>query len=130
AELEAKVAEFLQRDRSIVRRSVKGVGRLIDVRARVQSLRVGDATDRARAAAAGVTGRLTCVAAEVDMGPAGSVKPGEIVEALLGDANVPHQAIRDALLLGPATPAKPAWAEDVLEPELVQRSAPLSASAS
>jgi radical SAM family uncharacterized protein/radical SAM-linked protein len=129
AELEAKVAAFLQLDKSLVRRSVKGIGRLIDVRARVQSLRVGDAADRTRAAAAGLTGRLTCVAAEVDMGPAGSVKPSEIVEALLGDANLPHQAIRDALLLGPATPAKPAWTEEVLEPELARQSSVASASA-
>jgi len=76
-----------------------------------------------------VTGRLTCVAAEVDLGPAGSVKPSEVVEALLGDANVPHQAIRDALLLGPATPAKPAWTEQVLELELPKCSSPASASA-
>ena len=63
------------------------------------------------------------------MGPAGSVKPSEIVEALLGDAALPHQAIRDAMLLGPATPAKTAWPEEVLEPELVQRDVLVSASA-
>jgi radical SAM family uncharacterized protein/radical SAM-linked protein len=111
AELEAKIAAFLQRDKTLIRRNVKGVGRLIDVRARIQSMRVGDEAARARAAAAGLVGRLTCVVAEVDLGPAGSVKPGEIVEALLGDASIPHQAIREALLLGPATPAKPSRIE-------------------
>jgi len=70
---------------------------------------------RTQADAAGVVGRLTCVVAEVDLGPAGSVKPGEIVEALLGDSSVPHQAIRAALLLGPATPAKPSWIDTGLE---------------
>jgi radical SAM family uncharacterized protein/radical SAM-linked protein len=115
AELEAKIAAFLQRERSVIRRSVKGIGRLIDVRSRIQSLRVGDDADRARAALAGLVGRLTCVVAEVDLGPAGSVKPSEIVEALLEDAMVPHQAIRDSLLLGSATPGKRSWAEDTEE---------------
>jgi radical SAM-linked protein len=127
AELEAKVAAFLQLEKRLVRRSVKGIGRLIDVRARIQSLRVGNAADQARAAAAGVTGRLICVVAEVDMGPAGSVKPSEIVEAVLGDASLPHQAIRDALLLGTATPAKPPWTEQVHEPEPPKHGAAASA---
>jgi radical SAM family uncharacterized protein/radical SAM-linked protein len=105
--LAEKIAAFMQRDKIIIKRLVKGIGRLINVRSRVQTLRVGDSDTRARIAAAGFVGRLTSIVAEVDLGPEGSVKPSEIVEALLGDAEVPHQAIRDALLIGTATSTKP-----------------------
>jgi radical SAM family uncharacterized protein/radical SAM-linked protein len=107
AVLEAKIAAFVQRDKTVIKRTVKGIGRLIDVKARVRALRVGDETTRARVAAAGFGGRFSCIVVDVDMTPEGSVKPSEIVEALLGDGEVPHQAIRDALLLAPVTSVKP-----------------------
>ncbi|HVZ32475.1 MAG TPA: DUF2344 domain-containing protein, partial [Polyangiaceae bacterium] len=105
--LAAKIAEFLQQEKILVKRSVKGIGRLIDVRSKVFALRLGDETARARASAAGLAGRLTCLVADVELGPAGSVKPHEIVAALLGTESMPHQVLRDALLLGPATSVKP-----------------------
>jgi radical SAM-linked protein len=105
--LEAKIAAFLQRDRTVIKRMVKGIGRLIDVKSRIRTLRVGDATVRERIVAAGFIGRYSSLVAEVEIGPEGSVKPSEIVEALLGDGEVPHQVIRDALLLGAATSSKP-----------------------
>ena len=98
-ELETKIAAFLQRDKTVVKRSVKGIGRLIDVKSRIRALRVGDAETKSRIAAAGLWGRLSSVVADVVLTPEGSVKPCEIVEALFGDAEVPHQAIRDALLI-------------------------------
>jgi radical SAM-linked protein len=107
ATLDAKIAEFLQRDRTVIKRTVKGIGRLIDVKPRIQALRVGDEATRERIAFAGIGGRLTSIVAEVAVRPDGSVKPSEIVEALLGDGEVPHQTIRDALLLAPATSTKP-----------------------
>jgi radical SAM-linked protein len=107
AALEAKIAAFLQRDRTVIKRTVKGIGRLIDVKSRLRALHVGDASTRERIAAAGIGGRLSSIVVDVDMGPDGSVKPVEIVEALLGDGEVPHQAIRDQLLLAPATSRKP-----------------------
>jgi radical SAM-linked protein len=107
ADLEGKIAAFLQRDKIIVKRSVKGIGRLIDVRAKVRSLRMGDAATRLNIARAGFVGRLTSVVVEVDLGPEGSVKPSEVVEALTGDGDLPHQAIREALLLAAVTPTKP-----------------------
>jgi radical SAM family uncharacterized protein/radical SAM-linked protein len=105
--LEAKIAAFLQRDRTVIKRTVKGIGRLIDVKSRIRTLRVGDATICERIVAAGFIGRYSSLLVEVDIGPDGSVKPSEIVEALLGDGEVPHQVIRDALLLGDATSSKP-----------------------
>jgi radical SAM family uncharacterized protein/radical SAM-linked protein len=105
--LEAKIAAFVQREKSVIKRTVKGIGRLIDVRARTRSMRVGDARTRERIAAAGFVGRFSSIVVDVEIGPEGSVKPTEIVEALLGDGEVPHQVIRDALLLGPATSTKP-----------------------
>jgi radical SAM family uncharacterized protein/radical SAM-linked protein len=107
AHLEAKIAAFVQRDRSVIKRTVKGIGRLIDVKARTRSMRIGDARTRERIAAAGFVGRFSSIVVDVALGPEGSVKPSEIVEALLGDGEVPHQVIRDALLLGPATSTKP-----------------------
>ncbi len=108
ADLEAQIAAFLQRDKTIVKRTVKGIGRLIDVRAKVRSLRMGDAATRMNIARAGLVGRLASIVVEVDLGPEGSVKPSEIVEALTGDGDLPHQAIREALLLAAAfTPEKP-----------------------
>jgi hypothetical protein len=86
---------------------VKGIGRLIDVKSRTRSMRMGDSRTRERIAAAGFVGRFTSIEVEVELGPEGSVKPSEIVEALLGDGEVPHRVIRDALLLGPATSTKP-----------------------
>jgi len=106
-ELDAKIAAFLQREKTVVKRSVKGIGRLIDVKSRVQSLRVGDAETVQRIRAAGIVGRMSSMVVEVVIGPDGSVKPSEIVEAVMGDTESPHQAIRDALLLATATPPKP-----------------------
>ncbi len=115
--LEAKVAAFLQLEKSMVRRTLKGIGRLIDVRARVRSLHVGDASERARAAAAGIVGRVTCLVADVELGPSGSIKPSELVEALFGDPGVPHQVVRDAMLLAAATPSKRKITEQVVPAE-------------
>jgi radical SAM family uncharacterized protein/radical SAM-linked protein len=122
ADLEGKVAEFLQRDKSMVKRTTKGIGRLIDVRARVRAMRIGDETTRQRIAAAGFVGRVSCIVVEVEMGPDGSAKPSEILEALLGDGELPHQAIRDALLLGSVTPSKRDSRE--ISPAVVGDSAP------
>jgi radical SAM family uncharacterized protein/radical SAM-linked protein len=107
ADLEAKIAAFLQRDKTVIKRTVKGIGRLIDVKARIRALHVGDTTLRETIAEAGFVGRFSSIVVDVDLGPEGSVKPVEIVEALLGDGEVPHQVIRQSLLLGAATSAKP-----------------------
>jgi radical SAM family uncharacterized protein/radical SAM-linked protein len=107
AVLEAKIAAFIQRDKTVIKRTVKGIGRLIDVKSRVRALRVGDPTVRERIAAAGFVGRFSSLVVDVELRPEGSVKPIEIVEALLGDGEVPHQVIRDALLLRTATSTKP-----------------------
>jgi radical SAM family uncharacterized protein/radical SAM-linked protein len=107
ADLEAKIAAFLQRDKTVIKRTVKGIGRLIDVKARIRALHVGDTTLRETIAEAGFVGRFSSIVVDVDLGPEGSVKPVEIVEALLGDGEVPHQVIRQSLLLGAATSTKP-----------------------
>ncbi len=111
SELEARISAFLARDKAVVKRMTKGIGRLIDVKARIHSISVGDAQTRARIAAAGLIGRFSSVVVEVELGPDGSVKPTEVVEALFGDAEVPHQAIRDALLIAAATSRKPSPTE-------------------
>ncbi len=105
--LEAKIAAFLQRDKTIIKRSVKGIGRLIDARSRIRSLSLGGDEAHALVARAGFAGRVTCVIAEVDVGPEGSLRPNEIVEALFGDGELPHQVVRSELLLAPAISAKP-----------------------
>jgi radical SAM-linked protein len=110
--LEAKIAEFLQRDKTIIKRSIKGIGRLIDARSRIRSLSIGGDEAHALVGRAGFAGRVTCVVAEVDVGPEGSLRPSEIVEALFGDGEVPHQVLRSNLLLSPAISAKPISSKD------------------
>jgi radical SAM-linked protein len=105
--MEAKIAAFLGREKVVVKRMTKGIGRLVDVRSRVLSLTMGDSTTQERVRRAGIVGRVTTLEAEVLLGPDGSVKPTEIVEALLGDAQYPHHAIRDALLIAAPPSGQP-----------------------
>jgi radical SAM-linked protein len=90
---------FMQREAINIIRTTKGLGRKVDVRKHVLSLERGDAFALEAVRRAGIVGRLTTLVASVKLGPQGSTKPGEIVEALLGDATVPFQAIRERTLM-------------------------------
>ena len=103
AALEQLVGEFLAKESLQVRREIKGLGKMIDVRRLVSELAVGDHTAREALLAAGLVGRLMPLTATIVVSPNGSAKIAEVVEALLG-ADFPYQAVRIALLAGSRSP--------------------------
>ncbi len=94
--LRARVEEFMQSSESKVVRRVKGIARVIDVRSHVLELRVDQRNDVPRRA--GLIGRITGLDVTVSVDASGSVKQSEVVRALLQRDEVPHRAIRLALL--------------------------------
>jgi radical SAM-linked protein len=94
--LQTRVAEFMASSESKVVRRVKGISRMIDVRSHVLSLRIDETNEVP--SAAGLVGRMTGLDVVVSVDPSGSVKQSEIVRAILQRDDVPHRAIRMALL--------------------------------
>jgi hypothetical protein len=103
AALDQLIREFLAKDSVTVRREIKGIGKLIDVRRLVSELAVGDESARDALRNAGFVGRLVPLTATIVVSPNGSAKIAEVVEALLG-RDFPFQALRTALLAGSRTP--------------------------
>jgi radical SAM family uncharacterized protein/radical SAM-linked protein len=101
--VEAAIAEFLAKPELIVRRSIDGLGKKVDVRHFVQGLRVGGDVERADLSRAGLLGDLLPIEAVVALGPTGSTKAAEVVEALFGPS-FPHKAVRVQLLAGSHSP--------------------------
>ncbi|HYQ16749.1 MAG TPA: DUF2344 domain-containing protein, partial [Polyangiaceae bacterium] len=101
--VEAAIAEFLAKPEFIVRRSIDGLGKKVDVRHFVQSLRIGGDAERDQLVNAGLLGDLLPIEAVVALGPTGSSKAAEVVEALFGP-NFPHKAVRAQLLAGAYSP--------------------------
>jgi len=101
--VERSIAEFLAKPELVIRRSIDGLGKKVDVRHFVQSVQVGDDEDRAALSRAGLLGDLLPVVAVVALGPTGSAKATEVAEALFG-AGFPHKAVRVQLLAGSASP--------------------------
>jgi len=101
--VEQAIADFLAKPALIVRRNIDGLGKNVDVRRFVESARVGDEADRAALSRAGLLGDLLPVEAVVALGPTGSAKAAEVVEALFGPG-FPHKAVRVELLAGGASP--------------------------
>ncbi len=102
--LRDRVRAFLARDSWIVRREIKGIGKRVDVRAYTTALRIGEERAAVALRAAGVLGDLEVLEAEISLGPGGSAKVVELVEALTGDARFPHVAVRTSLLAGASSP--------------------------
>ncbi len=102
--LEERVQAFLDAETAPVRRNIKGIGKVVDVRSYVTALSVGDDDARALLTEAGLVGNMLPLEVEVRMGPSGATKVCEIVEAVTGDVAFPHQAVRTALLAGCASP--------------------------
>jgi radical SAM family uncharacterized protein/radical SAM-linked protein len=87
----ALVAEALP-----VMRRIDGIGKRIEVRGFVRSIGVS-ADAGGELARAGMVGDLLPVAVEVEVRGSGGVKIAEVVEAVCGDAEVPHRPVRVAL---------------------------------
>jgi radical SAM family uncharacterized protein/radical SAM-linked protein len=112
AALEQRVREFLLEESVRVRREIKGIGKMIDVRRLVTDLHVGGEPEEAALHTAGFVGRMVPLAATIAISPAGSAKIAEVVEALLG-VDFPYQAVRVALLASGRTPLEAASAAPV-----------------
>jgi radical SAM family uncharacterized protein/radical SAM-linked protein len=104
AALEERLAAFHAAERVEVRRSLKGIGKIVDVKRFVCSLVPGGEPARAALDAAGIGGGLVTLAATTSITPGGSVKASEIVEAVLGEHTFPFVAVRTALRGNAASP--------------------------
>ncbi|MEB2321186.1 MAG: TIGR03960 family B12-binding radical SAM protein [Sorangiineae bacterium] len=95
--LEERVATFLAKDELRVRREIRGLGKLVDVRSYVLALTVGGEPELRLLREAGLVGRMLPLDVSVRIGATGAVKVSELVEAVTGAPDTPHQAVRAAL---------------------------------
>jgi hypothetical protein len=80
----------------VVRRDIDGIGKRVDVGRFLRGVRVGQGADVLERA--GLRGDLVPVELRVAMTGAGTAKATEVLEALLGRADVPARFVRAALL--------------------------------
>jgi radical SAM family uncharacterized protein/radical SAM-linked protein len=95
--LRQRVRDAWDAEALVVTRRIEGVGKRVNVREFLQSLRVGDQADVERLAHCGFLGDFVVLGAQVDIRGSGGVKIAEVVEAVTGDAELPHRAVRVAL---------------------------------
>jgi radical SAM-linked protein len=93
-----RLAEFRSAEHARVRRSIEGIGKIVDVK-QFCTLVTLDA-DEARDAIerAGIVGQLVALLVDVRITPQGSAKISEVVEAVTGSGSFPFKAVRVALL--------------------------------
>ncbi|HEX6767516.1 MAG TPA: TIGR03936 family radical SAM-associated protein, partial [Polyangiaceae bacterium] len=101
--LSQKISEFIEKTACLVRRDVGGVGKMIDVRKFVKAVSVGDEASLEAISLAGIVGRTVPVNVTIAIGPSGSAKVSEVVEAIYGEPRE-HLGIRVALLCGSTSP--------------------------
>lgn len=95
--LEVKLADFDRAESLCVRRSIEGIGKIVDVKQFVESIRLGDARARWILEDAGIVGNTIPLEIALRIGPNGSAKITEVVEALTSDPAFPFKAVRAAL---------------------------------
>jgi radical SAM-linked protein len=95
--LRDRVALALEASNLPVVRRIDGIGKRVDVREFLRTLAVGDAEAARALERAGIVGDLLTLAVEVEVRGSGGVKIAEVVEAVCGDAETPHRAVRVAL---------------------------------
>jgi radical SAM family uncharacterized protein/radical SAM-linked protein len=94
--MQARIEQALSaRELTVVRR-IDGIGKRLDVRSFLRSIEVL-ADGKSGLDAAGIVGDLLAIAVEVEVRATGGVKIAEVIEAVCGDAEVPHRALRVAL---------------------------------
>ncbi len=101
--VERCIAEFLAKSELVVRRNIDGLGKNVDVRHFVKRLQVGAPSLQARLMEAGLVGDLLPLDVTIALGPGGSAKAAEVVEAVLGP-DFPHKSVRLKLLAGEVGP--------------------------
>jgi radical SAM-linked protein len=121
AGLAGRIARFHEAESVRVRRSIEGIGKIIDVKGLVTRLELGDAAAHESLRRSGIVGRVVTMRVCTRITPTGSVKISEVVEAVTGDAHFPFKAVRAALTGGGTSPMdlalhrrppKPARAKD------------------
>jgi radical SAM family uncharacterized protein/radical SAM-linked protein len=100
--LRDRIAQALSAQELPVVRRIDGIGKRVDVRAFLQTIDVCEDHDHTRAGRgglerAGILGDLVPVAVRVEVRGSGGVKIAEVIEAVCGDADLPHRAVRVAL---------------------------------
>lgn len=95
--LESKLDEFHRAGSIQVRRSIEGLGKIVEVKQYVGSARAGSADSLAVVHEAGIVGRLVPIDVEVRITPTGSAKITEVVQAITGESGFPFRAVRRSL---------------------------------
>jgi radical SAM family uncharacterized protein/radical SAM-linked protein len=90
--LRERISQLMIASEVTVVRRIDGIGKKIDVRDFLHRINV--APDASLLERAGIGGDLVTLAVEVDVRGSGGVKIAEVVEALFGDSEVPHRAVR------------------------------------
>jgi radical SAM family uncharacterized protein/radical SAM-linked protein len=80
----------------VVVRRIEGIGKRVDVRDFLRAIDLSEAS-AADIVRAGIAGELVPLSVDVDIRGSGGVKIAEVVEAVCGDAELPHRAVRVAL---------------------------------
>jgi hypothetical protein len=97
------IQALLAKTEAIVMRDMSGIGKRIDVRRFLRSCALGSDTSRAVLEQAGLVGASLPLDVTIAMGPSGSCKVSEVVEALAGRP-LSHLAVRRQLHAGAGTP--------------------------
>jgi len=95
--IRARIASSLESREMVVIRRIDGVGKRVNVRDFLRAVRLADDDGFAALSRAGIAGDLIPLSIEVELRGSGGVKIAEVVEALFGDAQLPHRAVRVAL---------------------------------
>jgi radical SAM-linked protein len=83
---------ILAKDLPVVRR-IEGIGKRVEVRGFLLSIEVSEQA-RQCLERAGLVGDLVPIAVDVEVRGSGGVKIAEVIEAVCGDPDVPHRAVR------------------------------------
>jgi radical SAM family uncharacterized protein/radical SAM-linked protein len=103
AALDSLIHALLAKTEAIVMRDMSGIGKRVDVRRFLRSCTLGNDTSRAVLEQAGLVGASVPLDVTIEMGPNGSCKVSEVVEALAGRP-LSHLSVRRALHAGAGTP--------------------------
>ncbi|HXX68061.1 MAG TPA: TIGR03960 family B12-binding radical SAM protein [Polyangiaceae bacterium] len=95
--IRARIDSSLQRREMVVIRRIEGIGKRVDVREFLRTVRLAGDDGSAALSRAGIAGDLIGLSVEVELRGSGGVKIAEVVEALFDDAQFPHRAVRIAL---------------------------------
>jgi hypothetical protein len=101
--LDALLSALLAKSEAIVMRDMSGIGKRVDVRRFLRSVTRGGDDSRRALEQGGLVGASVPLDVTIAMGPTGSCKVSEVVEALAGRP-LSHLAVRRALHAGAGTP--------------------------